>query len=237
MSYTHDVGQLPHPDAPPPGSSGEDPTRSSQRLLVVGVVMLSLSIIFLLVALVFTRGRTSDEQSIDTTDDTTTSVPIEEDSSQQSSDRDGSPESDPTATVADTVGDTTGDTTRAPSTESPAPTLPPTATSPASPPTAPASPVSSQPRSATVVRSCGSSGRGDCFVSVRSGPTSSAPELSRLYEGTTTEVLCTVYGSSATSSILGRSTDVWAKDPAGRYMSMAFLDVLGWDLYTTTVPC
>lgn len=237
MSPTNDHGQLHHrptgaPVAAAPTPTGKDPRRSSDRLLVVGIVMLTLSITFLVVALVVTRGRHSDDTAVSATDDavsSTTTVDQDEVSTDEaeSSDDRSTGGSETTLAIAPDLE------------ELPEPAPEPLPTAPLAPPptAAPPPPPAPTPRYATVVRSCGSTGRGDCFVSVRSGPTSSTTELTRLYEGSSIQVVCTVQGSSAKSSILGRSTNVWAKDTLGRYISMAFLDVPGWDIYTTTVPC
>lgn len=123
-------------------------------------------------------------------------------------------------------------TTRGTSTTVPSTTIaPPTTTAPTT-----SLPVA-VPRAARVARTCGSSGGGDCFLSVRAAPTTSSAELARLPEGSETSVVCQVVGARVTSSVLGRSTDVWARDELGRFLSAAFLGVDGWSPYEVTSPC
>jgi hypothetical protein len=121
---------------------------------------------------------------------------------------------------------------------SPAPTVP-TTPDPTVPPTPPSSVPAPGPavRAGTVVRTCGASGGGDCFLSVRAAPTSSSAEILRLDEGDPVSVVCQVQGASVLSSSLGRRTTVWVRDPAGRYLSAAFLDVPGWSPFTISEPC
>ncbi len=88
-----------------------------------------------------------------------------------------------------------------------------------------------------VVRTCGASGDGDCFVSLRSAPTSKAAELGRMNEGNAFVAECQVVGQSARSSVLGRSTSVWIRTPNGAFASAAFVDIPGFDPFTVTQPC
>lgn len=90
---------------------------------------------------------------------------------------------------------------------------------------------------ATVVRTRGASGNGDGFLSRRAAPNSASAELGRLPEGSVVQVVCAVSGESVKSSLLPASTRVWARDTSGAYLSIAFLNVPGWDLYSATVPC
>jgi hypothetical protein len=126
------------------------------------------------------------------------------------------------------------------STVSPTTTVAPSTTT--TPP--PAVVVAPAPQSAAVatvtgvvVRTCGSSGRGDCFLSVRSGPTSSSSELRRLTEGTRLRLLCEVTGSNATSSALGWSSNIWIKAADGGYVAAVFIDAPGFDPLRFTHPC
>jgi curved DNA-binding protein CbpA len=119
-------------------------------------------------------------------------------------------------------------------------TTPPTTTEPTTPSTdtVVTAPPPSQPAiEARVSRSCGASGSGDCFLSVRTAATSNSPELRRLFEGETTTVVCQVTGESVRSSVLGVPTSVWVRDSSGNYMSAAFLDAPGLDPFTVSIPC
>lgn len=117
----------------------------------------------------------------------------------------------------------------------PAPTLP-TVPSSAAPATAP--PPTQRPAvPATVSRTCGANGTGDCFLALRSGPSTVGPELGRLNEGDVISLDCQQRGESIKPSALGYSTDVWARSTDGRWLSMAFLDAPGWPLTDITVPC
>jgi hypothetical protein len=126
---------------------------------------------------------------------------------------------------------------------SPAVESPSTSASTAAPtttPTAPSTAVTAPPPtfvSARVARTCGRNGRGDCFLSVRSGPTSSSAEMYRLDEGTSVSVQCQVDGESVTSSVLGSPTTVWARGTDGNYMSAAFLEGTGFNPFAVTTPC
>lgn len=88
-----------------------------------------------------------------------------------------------------------------------------------------------------VARTCGRSGRGDCFLAVRSAPDSRATELRRIDEGSSISVACTVTGERVVSSVLGSPTYVWARTGDGGFVSMAFIDAPGWDLFTDDHPC
>lgn len=89
----------------------------------------------------------------------------------------------------------------------------------------------------TVARTCGADGRSDCFLSVRTEPTSHAPELRRIAEGQPIEVVCQVPGQPARSSVLGRSVPVWARTPDGRYVANVFVDAPGFDPVSLNRPC
>ena len=120
-------------------------------------------------------------------------------------------------------------------TTTPTTTTTTTTTVPATTTTAVA-PISNRIES-TVVRTCGSSGNGDCFLSVRAGPSSNSAELERLSEGETTTVDCQVTGEAVTSSILGAPTDVWVRSSSGGFMSAAFIDAGQLDPFEVTIPC
>jgi hypothetical protein len=88
-----------------------------------------------------------------------------------------------------------------------------------------------------VVRTCGSSGNGDCFLSIRSHPNSDFDEVGRLNEGDAVSVVCQISGERVTSSILGSPTYVWLRLPDGNYVTAAFVDAPGWDIFEITSPC
>jgi len=108
----------------------------------------------------------------------------------------------------------------------------PTVTPPATPPTTTPGPT---PVAATVEYTCGSTGDGDCFLSERVEP-QAATELVRNHdEGTTVSVECQVLGQSVSSSVLDRSSRVWARTSRGGYVAAIFLR--GIDKFRVTTPC
>ncbi len=90
---------------------------------------------------------------------------------------------------------------------------------------------------ARVVRTCGASGRGDCFLSVREGPSLGAREISRLIEGVQLQVVCQVIGDVVSSSALGTPTSVWSRRPDGSYVSSAYVEAAGFDPLSISKPC
>ena len=82
---------------------------------------------------------------------------------------------------------------------------------------------------ATVTGTCASSGYGDCFVSLRTGPYASDTEVDRLYEHDQVRVVCQVHGENATSSVLGTSSNVWTRDNHRHYMANVYLRGHGID--------
>lgn len=138
----------------------------------------------------------------------------------------------PGAEVPTTVSQSTPETTSAQPAVTPAPTQAvPVTTAPA--------PVVAEfaPRFGTVTRTCGASGNGDCYLTVRQSPDSKGPSVTRYIDGNQIQVECQTWGERVRSSILGRPTDVWARLTGGNFVSMAFLDVDGWSLYELTVAC
>lgn len=127
-------------------------------------------------------------------------------------------------------------TTAMPSTAAPVRPIAPATVTTRPQPTQP--PSTTQPAVvATVNRTCGDDGAGDCFLALRDHPGSSGTELARLDEGAQVRLACQARGEGVLSSVLGYHTDVWARDLDGRWMSMAFLDAPGWSLSDLTVPC
>lgn len=119
-------------------------------------------------------------------------------------------------------------------------TTAPATTAPVSAPATVATPpptTSPPPRQARVARTCGVTGRGDCFLSIRTGPTKYATEVRRVTEGGTVTVVCQVSGETVRSAILGSPTTVWVRDESGNFMTAAFLDAPGWDPLAITTPC
>jgi hypothetical protein len=114
----------------------------------------------------------------------------------------------------------------------PAPTLTtatptPTATATATAtPTARATPAAVK---ATVKRTCGRNGAGDCHLSVRAQPTSSARELDRLNEGDALRLSCQLHGEAVHSSVLGASSTVWSKTASGGYVANVYVAGKGLD--------
>ncbi len=96
--------------------------------------------------------------------------------------------------------------------------------------------VQSAPRVGRVVNTCGADGTGDCFVALRSAPSSASKEFGRLNEGASVSVVCQTLGENVTSSGLGGTTDLWAGTNDGAYISSAYLDGAGLDPYEQTLP-
>ncbi len=93
------------------------------------------------------------------------------------------------------------------------------------------------PVSGTVARTCGAGGTGDCFVSIRTAPDGAAPEVGRLLETQGLVVECQVNGESVQSSVLGRSSTVWDRTPAGTFLAAVYVDAPGFDPLRVAVPC
>ena len=118
--------------------------------------------------------------------------------------------------------------------------MPPTVPAPTTavpPATAPPTVAPFAITSARVVRTCGASGNGDCFLSVRVAPSSGSRKLAELDEGDGLQITCTVLGEAVTASVLDRSTNVWARTVDAGYVSMAFVDATGFDPFTDSHPC
>lgn len=204
------------PAGPPPTPGA--PRRSAWPLVLFGVVVLAASV----AALVAVVADGSDPDDAD-------EVSAVEDEQRAST----------TTTTSSTTTSELVETTLDPAAP---PTLPPVTSTPRLPSSSPATaapPAAADtgPSAGVVSRTCGARGTGDCFVAVRAAPTSNSAELSRLSEGQSVSVTCTVAGEAVTSSVLGRPTSLWARGVDGRYMSMAFLDVPGWDHFASTAPC
>ncbi len=90
---------------------------------------------------------------------------------------------------------------------------------------------------ATVNRTCGANGTGDCFLALRSGPSSAGPELGRVNESGSVTLACQQRGETVRSSVLGFDVNVWARTTDGQWATMAFLDAPGWSLTDISVPC
>lgn len=105
------------------------------------------------------------------------------------------------------------------------------------PPVSTVPPAPEGPLTGTIVRSCGASGKADCRIAVREGPSTSDKAVGRMHEGDTDVFVCTVQGESVKSTALDQPTSVWARNDRGTYVSMAYLDIPGWDLFETTHPC
>jgi hypothetical protein len=127
----------------------------------------------------------------------------------------------------------TSDPTTTPVTTTPP--APPTTTPTTTPPTTTPPPPGPTPVTVTVEHTCGSSGTGDCFLSERAGP-GVADRLIRTYdEGASLEVDCQVIGQRIESSVLGRSSRIWARTTRGGFVAAIFLR--GIDKYAVTTPC
>jgi hypothetical protein len=89
---------------------------------------------------------------------------------------------------------------------------------------------------ATVARTCGSTGDGDCFLSVHGRPTADSAELDRLDEGTRVRLECQRIGGRTSSSVLGGSSYVWSRMVDGGYVASVFLEGAGLDPFQRTLP-
>jgi hypothetical protein len=90
------------------------------------------------------------------------------------------------------------------------------------------------PATGQVEGTCG--GNGDCFLSIRSSPSTGSDELGRIGEGDHVSVSCQIRGRVVESALHGTS-DVWVALTDGGYVSGLFLDVPGWSRYDVTNPC
>ena len=98
-------------------------------------------------------------------------------------------------------------------------------------------PVTPPPVLGTVANTCGADGRGDCFVSVRTQPTGSSPEVAKIREGQPIVVVCQVPGSSVHSTKLDQSSSAWSRTSDGTYAASIFVDAPGFDPLRVSVPC
>jgi hypothetical protein len=121
-------------------------------------------------------------------------------------------------------------------------TAPPAETETATVPTTPTVPTVTPARkrrvvAATVARTCGAGGvGGDCRLSIRSTPSSSATELDRLQEGDALRLTCQVEGDEVTSSALGASSTVWSKTTSGGYVTNVYVKGPGLKPTRRTLP-
>lgn len=153
----------------------------------------------------------------------------------------GSPDDTDLAAGGDTTVPTSVDSTTPPVDDTTQTTMTTVTTPPTTPPTQPPPvtqpPVEPGPREGTIVRSCGVSGKGDCRIAVREGPSTKDKATGRLNEGDKVVFVCTVMGEEVRSTVLNDTTAVWARNEKGTYVSMAYLDIPGWALKETTEPC
>ena len=89
---------------------------------------------------------------------------------------------------------------------------------------------------ATVDRTCGADGKSDCFVSLRAGVSGASADRRHLDEGAKVRVMCQRHGEEAYSSVLGRSSDVWARTRGGLYLANVYLTGPGLDPFRITLP-
>ena len=180
------------------------------------VAALGLAVAAAALLVVLTRSRDESSSSVTTGTTAVTTAPT---SVQPAT-------TTPVTAAVTTVAPTTATaTTTSPATTSPAPTtaVPPL---PAPPPTI----------VATVTYTCGSSGLGDCFLSLRAAPTPDSQELGRLKEGDPVDIECQVPGAQVSGSAAG-SGDVWARTPDGRYLANIYLEAPSIDRFRITMPC
>lgn len=113
------------------------------------------------------------------------------------------------------------------------PSATPSRSTPASPP--PTTTTPKPPITVTVARTCGSTGKGDCFLTERTQPTGDSPAVKQWPEKATLTVVCQVQGQSVSSSVLNRASTVWSRTSTGGYVANIFLD--GVDAFAITTPC
>ena len=77
-----------------------------------------------------------------------------------------------------------------------------------------------------MINTCGATGRGDCFLTIRSGATGSSTDLGRMDEGDTFTGECWISGQSVGASASGLRTSKWVRLPAGGYVSGAYVSRL-----------
>ena len=104
------------------------------------------------------------------------------------------------------------------------------------PPPPPPPPPSASGVLANVARTCGSDGLQDCYVSLRSGPTSRSAERRRLDNGTAVRVVCQRRGERAYSSVLGAASNIWARTEDGEYLANVYLKGDGLNAFEITLP-
>jgi hypothetical protein len=119
--------------------------------------------------------------------------------------------------AAPTAAAPTATSTPVPATATPTRTRTPTAT------------AAARAVAATVKRTCGVNGSGDCRLSVRAQPNASSAELRRLKEGDTLKLACQTRGESVHSSVLGASSTVWSKTTRGGYVANVYVSGSGLD--------
>lgn len=202
---------------PPPENPTAPGGRSQRRWLIPATIgALGLIVVGIVVGILLTRTDTDPTTGSAATGHPDSTVPVL-----------GGVDADVTPPTIDT-SETTPSVLVLPSVH----TEPPQ-TAATTPPTAP----DTRRFPATVRRTCGSAGTGDCYVTLRQGPSSSTQQLGRRDEGNVLDVVCQVSGESVRSSILGSPTSVWIRGADGSYASGAFIDVAGWDPFTISEPC
>ena len=88
----------------------------------------------------------------------------------------------------------------------------------------------------TVTHTCGATGRGDCFLSVRTAPTSDSEEVARLNEGSSVRIVCQVLGQTVKSSA-GGTSNVWARTEPGHYVANVYVQGDGIDRFNARLRC
>jgi len=89
---------------------------------------------------------------------------------------------------------------------------------------------------ATVDRTCGADGLSDCLVSLRAGVSGASADRGHIDEGGKVRVVCQRHGEEAYSSVLGRSSDIWARTRGGLYLANVYLKGPGLDPFRITLP-
>ena len=121
------------------------------------------------------------------------------------------------------------------SSQAPATTAAPSTSAPPPPPPTTVPPTTVKVFSVTVARTCGASGKGDCFLTERTQATGTSTAVKQWPEKSTLTVVCQVQGQSVSSTVLNRSSTVWSRTTTGGYVANIFLD--GIDAFGITVPC
>ena len=217
------------PTSPPGGPPAPPAGRSARRGPLVALLgLLAVALVAAGLALVLR----DDDGGLDTAGATANTASVATKSGGSSASTAERPSTPATTRRAPTTTAAAAPTTTAPATTAPA-TAAPTTTAPTT--TAPTT-TTTPTVVATVRRTCGASGAGDCFLTRRAAPSTTRAELGRHNEGTTIQIMCQTTGTAVSSSVLGASSDIWAGVVGGGFVANIYLDGPGLDPFAITLP-